>query len=67
MFILLNKAQHRNSLDGFTQPHIVCENTIYAALVKTDHPVQADKLVVFQAATTKDRWLGQQACERLGL
>ena len=48
---LFQEGQHWYSLNCFAQPHIVCQNAADSALVKADHPVECDQLVVFELSS----------------
>jgi hypothetical protein len=44
-------------LNGFSKTHIVGEDAADAALVKTDHPIEADQLIILEHSALQDGWL----------
>lgn len=62
LFELSQEAQQRNSLDGLSEAHLVCQNAIDACLVQGDHPVEPIQLVVPQLEGALQRGgLGSQS------
>ena len=48
LLVFLDEGKDGDSLDGLSKAHIVSEYSADPTLVKTDHPVQANQLIVFQ-------------------
>jgi hypothetical protein len=60
---LLDEGDHGDGLDGLAQAHVVGQDAADAALVETDHPVEAHQLVVLQLAALQQRGLLREARE----
>ena len=45
----LSQVSHnRNGLDGFTETHLICQDTVDTLLIQVDKPVKTLKLVLFE-------------------
>lgn len=63
LFILFEKGQYRNGLDCFSKAHIISQDAANSTLIETYHPIQANKLIVFQNSSMQNRRLLCQSCK----
>jgi hypothetical protein len=59
----LDEGDDGNGLDGFSQAHVVSENSVDTAFIQRDHPVETYELIILELTTFEDGWLFGEAGE----
>ena len=45
---LLDEGYNRNGLNRLAQSHVISQNAVYSAFIERNHPVETNKLIVFE-------------------
>ncbi len=55
--VFFDKSKDGNCLNSLSEPHIISENTTNTAFVQANHPIEPNKLIIFQMPSAKNWWL----------
>lgn len=62
--VVLHVSQQRDCLKGFSQTHLISQNTIDAIFIQWNHPIETTNLIVPHLTAFDEKWWCIKACNK---